>query len=54
MIIRVFRARITLGRRTSSSASCATAALAEAVIEPDEEHLLVEVLCGHYETVERG
>jgi hypothetical protein len=26
----------------------------EAVIEPDEEHLLAEVFCDHYETVERG
>jgi heme-degrading monooxygenase HmoA len=26
----------------------------EAVIEPDEEHLLAEVFCGRYETVERG
>jgi quinol monooxygenase YgiN len=24
----------------------------EAVIEPDEEHLLAEVFCDHYETVE--
>ena len=26
----------------------------EAVIEPDEEHLLAEVFCDHYETVDRG
>jgi hypothetical protein len=26
----------------------------KAVIEPDEEHLLAEVFCDHYETVEKG
>jgi quinol monooxygenase YgiN len=26
----------------------------EAVIEPEEEHLLAEVFCDHYETLEAG
>jgi hypothetical protein len=26
----------------------------EAVIEPEEEHMLAQVFCDHYETVETG
>jgi hypothetical protein len=43
VIIRVFRARIHpvfAGPRRQ-----------EAVIEPEEEHLLAEVFCDHYESV---
>jgi hypothetical protein len=64
VIIRVFRARIHPGKEdefevTHWDSVAALEAFAgpcwqEAVIEPDEEHLLAEVFCDHYETVERG
>jgi hypothetical protein len=59
VVVRVFRARVHPGKEGEFERFVIETGIAgpdwqKAVIEPEEEHMLAQVFCDHYETIDTG
>jgi len=63
VVVRAFRVRVHPGQYEFERLVIETgipmqafagSGLAKAVIEPEEEHMLAQVFCDHYETIDTG